>query len=222
MKNTWVGWQIGGFIFTSILGTFLHFLFDLSGGNIVSALFSAVNESIWEHMKLIFYPMLVFSVAEWYKVSKTKSNFWCVKLMGVLTALLIIPVLYYTYTGILGKSADWFNITIFFIAAGVAYFLEFKLLENNKFCPLSRRLSIAILVTLAIVFTVFTFQPPEIPLFQDPQTGTYGYQKDAAVAGSVFLLQQANSCFFTFFNGASIPDTGLNLADMGTAHHQHT
>lgn len=186
MKNRWGGWQIGGFVFTSILGTFLHFLFDLSRGNIVSALFSAVNESIWEHMKLIFYPMLVFSIVEWYQVGKAKSNFWCVKVMGILTALLIIPVIYYTYTGILGKSADWFNITIFFIAAAAAYFLEYKLMELNASSRFSRSFCITILVALAIIFTIFTSKPPEIPLFQDPQTGTYGYQKDAAVAGSVF------------------------------------
>ena len=57
--------QMTGFLFTSILGTFLHFFFDLTGGNVVAALFSAVNESIWEHMKLLFFPMLIFSIIEY-------------------------------------------------------------------------------------------------------------------------------------------------------------
>ena len=45
------------------MGTLLHFLFDWTGGNAVVALFSAVNESIWEHLKLLFYPMVLFAVA---------------------------------------------------------------------------------------------------------------------------------------------------------------
>ena len=58
MKQSISYWQMAGFLFTSILGTFLHFLFELSGRSVIAAIFSAVNESIWEHMKLIYYPML--------------------------------------------------------------------------------------------------------------------------------------------------------------------
>ena len=60
MKQTISRWQMGGFLFTSVLGTALHFLFDLPGGSAVAALFSAVNESIWEHIKLIYYPCCWF------------------------------------------------------------------------------------------------------------------------------------------------------------------
>ena len=56
--------QMMGFLFTSVLGTFLHFLFDLTGGSLPAALVSAVNESIWEHMKLLFYPMVLFALVE--------------------------------------------------------------------------------------------------------------------------------------------------------------
>ena len=54
MKQSIPSWQIGGFVFEGALGTLLHFVFDWSGGNVAAALFSAVNESIWEHMKLLF------------------------------------------------------------------------------------------------------------------------------------------------------------------------
>lgn len=47
-----------------MLGTFLHFLFDLRGQSVIAALFLAVNESIWEHMKLMYYPMLLFAWLE--------------------------------------------------------------------------------------------------------------------------------------------------------------
>ena len=169
-------WQIAGFLFTSILGTFLHFLFDLSGGSILAALVSAVNESIWEHMKLIYVPMLIFSVLESFYIEKANPSFWCVKLVGFLTALLLIPVIYYTYTGVLGINADWFNITIFFLAAGAAFYLETRLLQSNRSCSLPKWVALGLILTIGLLFLLFTFLPPQIPLFQDPLTGSFGFQ----------------------------------------------
>ena len=176
MKEKIPVWQMVGFMFTCILGTFLHFLFDLSGGNIVAALFSAVNESIWEHMKLLFYPMVVFAVIEYFAWGKETQNFWCIKLMGILLSLVLIPVMYYTYTGILGVSADWFNITIFFLAAGAGYFVETKLFQRAFSCPVPAWVAIGVLLLIGVAFTVFTFAPLEIPFFRDPQDGSYGYR----------------------------------------------
>ena len=170
-------WQIGGFLFTSVLGTLLHFFYDWSGQSDFAALFSAVNESIWEHLKLLFFPMFLFALAQARKVSKEDKNFWCIKLIGILMALALTVVLYYTYTGIFGVNLDIVNISIFFVAAGVSYLLEWYLMQKktlkckNKFAPL------AVLVLLMASFFIFTFYPPQIPLFRDIPTGTYGIAK---------------------------------------------
>lgn len=169
-------WQVAGFLFTSVFGTFLHFLFDLTGQNVVAGLFSAVNESIWEHMKLVFFPMFLFAWLENYFWGKEKPNFWCVKLIGIGFALLLIPVLYYTYTGIFGLSVDWLNIAIFFIAAGAAFWLETRLFAQERSCRMPPSAAFALLCAIALAFILLTFFPPHIPLFQDPLTGTYGYQ----------------------------------------------
>lgn len=176
MKKSIPNWQVAGFLFTAILGTFLHFLFDLTGGSIIAALFSAVNESIWEHMKLLYYPMLIFALIEFFAWGRECRSFWCIKLVGILTGIVLIPVLYYTYTGILGISASWFNITIFFIAAAVVFWLEAKLFEKQLDCPVPAA-AFALVCLIAVIFTVLTFVPPHIPLFRDPLTGTYGFAK---------------------------------------------
>ena len=176
MKKSIPSWQIAGFVCTSVLGTFLHFLFDLTGGNVAAALISAINESIWEHMKLIFYPMVLFALIQYRVFGKGMDNFWCVKLKGILLALALIPSVYYLYTGILGTSADWFNITIFFIAAAAAYRYETKLFQENRPRAKPRWPALALICLIGVLFTVLTFVPPEIPLFQDPITGTYGFQ----------------------------------------------
>lgn len=166
-------WQMGGFIFTAVTGTLLHFLFDWTGGNVAVALFSAVNESIWEHLKLLFYPMTVFAVVEYFVWGKDCEAFWCVKTAGILLGLVLIPAIYYTYTGVLGVQADWFNITIFFLVAAVVFWVETKLFGRK--CACRGGWALAAVVLIAVVFTVLTFVPPHIPLFQDPVTGTYGF-----------------------------------------------
>lgn len=166
-----------GFIFTGVLGTLLHFLFEWTGENLIAALFSAVNESIWEHTKLLFYPMVLFALAENKVWGGKVASFWCIKLLGILTGLILIPVAYYTYTGVFGISVDWLNITIFFIAAAATYYLEAKLFEKEIDCPVPAWLAVGVIILLAAVYTVLTFYPPRIPFFRDPVTGTYGFSK---------------------------------------------
>lgn len=174
MKKNLRNIQIIGFVFTGICGVLLHFLYELTGKNTIVALFSAVNESIWEHMKLLFFPMFIFALIEYFLFGKDYKNFWCVKLIGILIGLLLIPVIYYTYTGTLGVNVDWFNIVIFFIAAGVSYFIE-NLLFKQTFLPCkSPCIAFIILCLIGLTFMVFTFVQPKIPLFQDPVTLTYG------------------------------------------------
>lgn len=168
-------WQMAGFVFTAAAGTFLHFLFDLTGGSVAAALFSAVNESIWEHLKLLFYPMVAVGLVEYFLWGKDVDSFWCIKLIGILIGLVLIPVVYYTYTGILGVKADWFNITIFFLAAGIVYWVETRLFQIGFTCQICSQLAPVLICLIGVGFTVFTFVPPSIPFFQDPMTGTYGF-----------------------------------------------
>lgn len=173
MKRSIPLWQLMGFAITSLGGTILHYLYDLTGQSVYAAPFSGVNESTWEHMKLLFFPMFVFALIQ-SLFFKDYDNFWCVKLKGILLGLVLIPVIFYTYNGVFGKSPDWFNIEIFFISAAVVYLYETRLLNNGYNCILPKWLSFALICIIGLLFIVFTFAPPEIPIFLDPITGTYG------------------------------------------------
>ncbi|MBR5473460.1 MAG: hypothetical protein IKU82_05685 [Clostridia bacterium] len=173
MKKPLPFWQFAGFVFTGVFGMLLHFLYDITG-SAFSALFSGVNESTWEHMKLLFFPMLIFAIFQSRYFAKDYNKFWCAKLIGILTGLIVIPTIYYTYKGILGISIDWFNILIFYIAAAVGFIVETRFMKSDKnFCK-SPIVAIIILCIIAVLFFVFTFAPPKIPLFMDPITKTYG------------------------------------------------
>ncbi len=175
MKKSFVLWQLIGFAFTGTLGTLLHFIFDWTGQNIVAALFSAVNESIWEHMKLLYFPMLIFTFIESRYFAREYKNFWCAKAVGFLSGIATIPLLYYTYTGAFGVRTDWFNVLIFFIAAAISYFVETKIIKNSRECFISPTVSKIFIVALGVLFIVFTFLTPKIPIFRDPLDSTYGF-----------------------------------------------
>ena len=166
-------WQMLGFGITSLGGTLLHFLYEWLGDAIWVAPFSGVNESTWEHMKLLFWPMFVFAIVQSF-FFRERDAFWCVKLRGILLGIVTIPVLFYTYNGVIGKSPDWLNITIFFISAALAYLYETKLFNTDKVKCKHPKLAIATLCLIALLFVLFTFRTPEIGIFRDPLTGTYG------------------------------------------------
>ena len=173
MKRTIALWQLVGFAVTSLLGTLLHFLYDFSGKAIWTAPFSGVNESTWEHMKLLFWPTFIFAIVQSF-FQRERKDFWCVKLRGILMGLILIPVLFYTYNGSIGTSPDFINIAIFFISAVIAYLYETHLFYMEKQRCRAPKAALAVLCILALLFILFTFRTPKIPLFLDPLTRTYG------------------------------------------------
>ena len=173
MKRSIGLWELWGFAVTSLGGTLLHFLYDWLGGAIWIAPFSGVNESTWEHMKLLFWPMFLFSVIQSF-FFRDQKEFWCVKLRGILWGLILIPVLFYTYNGVIGKSPDWLNIAIFFVCAAFSYLYESKAFRQEKTPCRGSCKALALLCVIALSFVAFTFATPEIGIFKDPLTGTYG------------------------------------------------
>ena len=174
MKKTLLIWQIIGFVFAVLFGSLLHFLYDLSGQNTLVAAFSAINESTFEHMKILFFPMFVFAFVQKQFMKYDAKNFWCAKLLGILLGLVLIPILFYTYNGVFGTSPDFVNIAIFVIAAAAAYFAEYKMMTKEKPVCKNPTLALALMVLIAVLFVTFTYNPLQIPLFLDPVTNTYG------------------------------------------------
>ena len=124
-------------------------------------------------MKLFFWPAFIYAAAESF-FFKERRDFWCIKLRGILLGLVSIPVIFYIYNGVIGKSPDWFNILIFFISAGISYAYElWELKKEESVCTLSRA-AIICLCTIGLLFVIFTFATPNLSIFKDPITGAYG------------------------------------------------
>ena len=174
MKQPLWLWQFSGFAISTFLGTVLHFVYGWTNGSIFVAPFSAINESTWEHMKLLFFPTFLFAILQSLFLSNGFSNFWKSKFWGILLGLSSIPILFYTFLGSFGNPPAWLNILFFFLSVGLAYFVEYLILiksKNGKDLPI---FYLILLCGIGFLFVIFTFFTPQLPLFQDPISGTYG------------------------------------------------
>ena len=171
LKNT----QLIVILFSLILGTLLHFTYEWSGNNLFVGSFSAVNESIWEHLKLVFYPMLIAMIIEYFFVKKDVNNYIEAKTIGIFTAIFFIIVSFYTYSGIIGTSVIVIDILIFIISITLGEYAAYRLMKRkDESTVLTTSLSIIILLFLLLCFIIFTYTPPEVNLFRDITTGMYG------------------------------------------------
>ena len=161
--------QIVVIILAIVFGTLLHFTYEWSGENRIVGLFSATNESVWEHLKLVFYPMLILAIVEYFVVKKEANNYIEAKSLGIFLAIAFIIVFYYTYTGIIGKNFFIIDILTFIISIILGEWVSYKLMiRKSESTTLSKILSLAIIFYFLISFILFTYNPPNINLFKDP------------------------------------------------------
>lgn len=166
-------WQIFASIFCLILGTILHFTYEWFNYNVMVGLFSAVNESVWEHLKLLFYPMFFISIIGYFKIGRKLCNYWYTQMIGVVFSLIFVVVFFYTYTGIIGKNFFLLDIASFIIGILGGEYIAYKMLKQKEMCKLEA-VSIITLITILLCFFIFTIYPPILPLFEDPIYGTFG------------------------------------------------
>ena len=167
-------YQIFSAVFTILLGVLLHFTYKLSGENKFIAIFSAINESVWEHLKLLFFPMLLNTIIGYFYFKNSVSNFVCSKTIGIVFAMALMVIFFYTYTGILGKNIPAVDIISFFIEAILGEFVAYILIVNKFKC--NRIVALVVLAVIFICLIIFTFFTPDIGIFKDPVTGAYGIE----------------------------------------------
>ncbi len=167
-------WEIIGIVVIIFAGSALHFVFELTGHFAPVALIAAVNESTWEHLKLAFWPMLIFALIEYRYVKALAPSFWPAKTVSLWLTPILIVVFFYGYQWITGADNLIADITIFAVAIIIGLLVGLKLMTRPAPKPATK---IAAWVGLAIILAAFcllTFFPPKIFLFQDPISNGYG------------------------------------------------
>ncbi len=156
-----------GFIFISVFGTLLHFLYEWMGANPIVGLFSPVNESIWEHMKLFFFPMLLFTVVmSYFNILQVHYPALVPALLtGLLAGSWFIPMAYYTYSGILGRSITFVDILLFYAAVFVGLRTAYNKVTNSRLSKYENLLKICVLIMLTL-FMLFSQEAPGWGMFK--------------------------------------------------------
>ena len=163
-----------GTIFIIFLGSALHFTYEISGKLPIVGAFSAVNESVWEHLKLAFVPSLIWLLIEYLPLRKQTHNYFTAKMLGTYLMVIIIPIVFYSYTVFSGKSIFAIDISSFVVAVVIGQILSFKLLTYKQLNQNLNKIAVAAIIVLALAFIVFTFYPPQLGIFRDSVTGKYG------------------------------------------------
>ena len=157
---------IVGAIITIILGVISHFVYDWTGENFFVGLFFSINESTWEHMKLLFFPMFVYALIAGKKWEENYPCIYNAMFIGILTGLALIPTIFYTYTGVLGFNVDWVNIALYVVSVLIAYYVVYRVAEKCK--KGDSKILRYVMYALLLAFMVFSVYPPKLGLFVSP------------------------------------------------------
>jgi hypothetical protein len=174
MKRSVLRWELVGIGVIFIAGSLFHFLFEWAGGWQPVGVIAAVNESVWEHFKIAFWPALFYAVIEYPFLKRSANNFFIAKAIGIYLMPIVIAAIFYGYTAIFGEEILAVDILIFFIAVALGQLASYKILTMKAWPRWTGKVGLAMVILLAVAFGVFTFYPPHLPIFRDAVSGGYG------------------------------------------------
>ncbi|MBC7330577.1 hypothetical protein H5T88_09495 [bacterium] len=166
--------ELLGALFIVLLGSVLHFTFDWSNKLWLVGIFSAVNESTWEHLKLAVIPALLWLLIEMGILKERPENFFLAKATGIYSMPLLIIMIFYSYKAVLGKNLLFLDILTFVIAVVIGQMVSYKMMFIGNLPRVCDKIAVIFIILLLFAFAIFTFYPPHIFLFQDPITLRYG------------------------------------------------
>jgi len=166
--------ELIGALFIIIFGSLLHFTFDWFKNFWLVGIFSAVNESVWEHLKLAVIPAVVWLLIEKRFIKIDLPNFTFAKVKSIFLMPILIIVIFYSYTAILGKNYLLFDILTFVVAVLIGQVVSFWIMFWPPVKRIYNSIAVVVLILLVLSFVVFTFYPPRVFLFQDPISLGYG------------------------------------------------
>lgn len=148
------------YVLAVVLGTLFHFVYGFANENRIVGYFFPINESTWEHMKLVYLPTLL---CMGIFVRKADDK-W---MLGNLIGTWLIPVMFYTYKGILGYGVMALDILIYYIAMIVVFRFAYRFRNVTWNGAASVAIKI-FFIAQGIMFIVFTYHPLPLGIFAEP------------------------------------------------------
>ncbi len=157
-----------------ILSFLAHFMYSWFPSTLFS-IFFPVNESIWEHMKILFTSILIVSLFDYWAFKKwniKSSNFLASAFISAFTSIPIFLIIYLPLYNTLGENMI-LNITLLFFVICLAEIINYNILKTKHLKNLGYLSFIFIIITY-IIFALLTYYPPENDLFYDTKEQKYG------------------------------------------------
>jgi len=179
-------WEIGAFWFIMLAGSAFHFIYELSGFNSYAALFGSVNESSWEHLKLFFWPGLVYTLVQHAFVKDFANNYWWGKAMALLVTPIGVLASFYFYLGIslpiFGRGFLWADISTGAVGVLLGNIVAYRILVSPQRTHMRERLGGVVMATMTVAFLTLTYFVPKFFIFEDflgyEYAGEYGILED--------------------------------------------
>lgn len=166
-----------GIIFIFAFGTLAHFLYNISGNLSIVGAIAPVNESVWEHLKLILLPTFIYGIYEYIKLDGNRKNFFTAKAAQIISGMIIIVAIFYSYTAFTGHSILLIDILTFLVAVILGELISYRIITSAELPKTVEYISIIVIISIIIIFILYTFNPPHTEIFKDPINGNYGITK---------------------------------------------
>lgn len=170
-------WEIIGIIFILGIGTILHDLYKNTQIPILSVI-SPVNESYFEHWKIVVYPFIFYTLIEYYFIGENLNDFINIKIRSLFIFLIITFLPLFLYELLIGEASLPIHLTTYTLGAIIAQLYSYNMLKNATSKTDTDPFLIFALVVLLFFMTVFTYIPPKCDYFLDHIDNTYGYFKE--------------------------------------------
>lgn len=157
-----------------VAGSALHFAYSWLGGWPAAALFAAVNESVWEHLKIAFWPALLWAAVQLRRGQPQEDGYWAARGFGLLAMSMSMAVFFYGYTALLGNNLLLLDIATFGLAILIGQAVSILALYVVHGRPGLQIVGLAALFAQIVAFSAFTYAPPHLFLFKDTRNGLYG------------------------------------------------
>ena len=164
-------------IIICLVGTLLHFTYEMSNHNKFVAYFSAVNESTWEHIKIALTPTFIYAILDYFIL--TGNNFFFGKFICLLTIIIMIPTLFYSYSVFTKKSILPIDVTCFYVTITTSQILSNYIMKLNDLGNIYNVVGIIGIIGIIVIFimySLYTYFAPKNFIFKDPITQEYGLE----------------------------------------------
>ena len=157
-----------------ILGASFHFLYKYGGKKSWMTIISPVNESLWEHLKIGYYPFLIYAFVQVLLLSTVPQNLLTAEFIGLYSMLACIVVVELIYPAILKRNVLILDFVVFFLAILFGQIVSYLIMTNYGQIIVYEYWIFFVIIFNALLFYIFSFRPPKISIFRDSVDGKYG------------------------------------------------